>query len=246
MIMRVTNPTLVDWRHRALGSVVALSFAGCVLLAYATEINEQTLRYAVVYAGINAGEVEIAIRQQPEGYVVASTSKLSMLAAMFLKTHASDTRFTRQQNEVRLTSGSERLRGKEKYTRSFNFDRARNRIEFSNGKSVEIKSDDRFEAAAFPLLLMLRPLDRIADTHVREVSTKRVRDYVYQKPLAEDVETPLGTLPAWKITRHRETRPSERVSVWLSRDDNPVPLKIAIIKKGKTTTLTLIEKRAGT
>ena len=204
-------------------------------------IEDQTLRYTAAYGRVNAGEVEINIRNENHGYVVTSTGKPSMLAAMFFKTHSSTTRFIRHRGEVALDSGTERLAGEGGYRRGFRFNRAHGRVEFSNGKHGAIQPGDRFEAAAFPLLLMLRPVESIAGARVREVSARRMRDYTYEPPVEEIVKVPAGAFPCWKINRHRTGRPTERVTVWLHKAENPIPLKIVVTKKGRTSTLELLE-----
>ena len=220
-----------------------LLWAVVVVSARAAAIEDQTLRYAAFYGNISAGEVEINIRNENAGYVVTSTGKPSMLAAMFVKAHHSATRFVRHQGEVALDSGSEQLDGNDGdgYARWFRFDRAQGRIEFSDGDHHAIQPGERFEAAAFPLLLMLRPVEQVAGLRVREVSARRTRDYTYEKPVEEIVTVPAGEFASWKIARHRSDRPDDRVTVWLSQTGDPVPLKIAVTKKGKTSTLLLTE-----
>ncbi|MGI9310062.1 MAG: DUF3108 domain-containing protein [bacterium] len=178
---------------------------------------------------------------------------------------------------VVLAHGVERLVGEESYARRFRLDRARGRVEFSDNDNASdndnvsdndndgdgdnndnadnatrhgaIAADDRFEAAAFPLLLMLRPLDGLADTRVREVSARRIRDYVYEAPTPERIEVPAGRFASWRIRRHRADRPTDRVTVWLRKadgDDDAVPLKIQIDKRGKRSVLALAEQQVAT
>ena len=220
-----------------------VAVAVMVVSARAAAIEDQTLRYAAFYGNLSAGEVEINIRNENAGYVVTSTGKPSMLAAMFVKAHHSATRFVRHHGEVALDSGSEQLDGNDGdgYARWFRFDRARGRIEFSDGDHHAIQPGERFEAAAFPLLLMLRPVEQVAGLRVREVSARRARDYTYEKPVEEIVTVPAGEFASWKVARHRSDRPDDRVTVWLSQTGDPVPLKIAVTKKGKTSTLLLTE-----
>ena len=229
-------------------AVLAALLAGAGLHATSTTpaaplsvIPDQTLRYAVSYKNRNAGKVAIVIRNEDHGYTVTSTAKPSLLASFFIKAHTSNTRFVRHRGEVVLHSGTETLARDDQYRRGFRFNRSQSRIEFSNGKHDPIRPGDRFEAAAFPLLLMLRPLDGIADTEVREVSFKRTRNYRYAAPVAETVSVPAGEFPSWQISRHRSDRPADSVRVWLRRSGDPVPLKIAVHKRGATTILVLID-----
>ena len=204
-------------------------------------IENQTLRYAVSYDGRNAGEVEIVIRAENGGYLVTSTAKPSLLASLFVKAHTSTTRFVRHRGKVALDSGTESLAGDDTQgtVRGFHFDRARSRIEFSNGKHAAIQPGDQFEAAAFPLLLMLRPVERIVGARVRVVSFKRIRDYIYEAPVETVVTVPAGAFSSWKINRHRIGRPADTVTVWLNKTGAPVPVKITVKKKGRTSILRL-------
>ena len=235
-VMLKTSP------RRATPRAVAVALLMWFATAHgAGAIENQTLRYAVSYDGRNAGEVEIVIRAENGGYLVTSTAKPSLLASLFVKAHTSVTRFVRHRGEVALDSGSENLGGDDTRgtVRGFNFDRARGRIEFSSGKHAAIQPGDQFEAAAFPLLLMLRPVERIADARVRVVSFKRIRDYIYEAPVEAVVTVPAGAFSSWKINRHRIDRPTDTVTVWLNKTGAPLPVKIAVTKKGRTSILRL-------
>lgn len=241
-----------DNSHRRLGGSLAVVSLALLLWAApcaAAEIK-QTLRYAASYGNTSVGEIEIDIRAEHDGggYVVTSRGKPSGLAAIFPKP-ISVTRFVRHHGEVVLDRGSEGIVGGDEEERSFQLDRAGGRIAFSDGEYKAIQPGDRFVASAFPLLLMLRQIEGIAATRVREVSARRVRDYIYERPVAETVQVPAGAFPSWKITRRRDGRPSDSVTVWLHRNEHEaaeaaadrLPLKIAITKRGKTKTLELID-----
>ncbi len=208
-------------------------------------IEDQTLRYAVSYGtkNINVGVIHIVIANEGDRYVITGVTKPNRLAALFVKAQINDTRFVRRAGNVVLESGVEtRIESDgaaEGGQRSFSFDYAGNQIKFSDGSAYLIQPGDQFEAAAFPLLLMLRPLNDIDGMRVREVSTKRAREYEYEKPLEEMVTIPAGTFSSWKINRRRPDKPMDNVTVWLHKAENPLPLKIMIRKRGKTSTLIL-------
>ena len=242
MLTALLTVILKTTPRRATQRAVAVALLMWFATAHgAGAIENQTLRYAVSYDGSNAGEIEIVIRAENDGYLVTSTAKPSLLASLFVKAHTSVTRFVRHRGEVALDSGSENLGGDDTQgtVRGFHFDRARSRIEFSNGKHAAIQPGDQFEAAAFPLLLMLRPVERIADARVRVVSFKRIRDYIYEAPVEAVVTTSAGAFPSWKINRHRIGRPADTVTVWLNKTGAPVPVKITVKKKGRTSILRL-------
>ena len=207
----------------------------------AAAIEDQVLRYKALYGNINAGRLEVSIHREEAGYRVVSTGKPSALARLFrFNKYTTTTRFVRHRGEVALDSGTTvgRARGDE-FTRSCRFNRTHDRIEFRAGEPSAIAPGERFEAAAFPLLLMLRPVETLEGARVREVSAWRAREYIYQQPVEEIVETPAGGFSSWKITRRRASRPADSVTVWLKQGDNPIPLKIAATRKGRTGTLLL-------
>lgn len=226
-------------------SLLLYGFMTAITLAAELRIEEQTLHYAVSYENLNVGELEVNIRHKNDGYVVTCNGKPNHLFKLLFNPPSSRTRFIRHRHTIVLASGSEQVDGRSDEVRSFSINRTHHRVEFSNGKHIAIQPDEQLEAAAFPLLLMLRSHDNITATPVREVSTKRIRDYMHEKPVAETVHIAAGTFSAWKISRYRIDRPQERVSVWLKQADNPIPLKIVLAKKGKLSILTLRENSIG-
>ena len=217
-------------------------------------IADQTLRYAAAYGGKNVGEIVIEIRTAHDGYVVTSTAEPNRLMALFVGSHIITTHFTRERDQVVLAHGHERevKRNGKVSARDFRVNRVQGRIEFSERERHAIAPDDHLESTAFPLLLMLRQIDEIEDTLVHEVSTKRVREYRYEAPLAEMVTLPSGTFASWRIRRHRTDRADHTVTVWLrkltdlqNRDDY-IPLKIIVSKPGKSHSLTLVSQSLAT
>lgn len=228
---------------RALKIFFALAlFAHAACAGAAQSIAPQSLHYAASYRGIHAGRVVIRIEHDARGYFIVSSVKPSLFASMFAKAHVTETRFVNDGARIVLDSGNEKLTGENHYAHSFRIDRELLRVEFAHGEHAEIFSHDQFEAAAFPLLLMLRPHDSIAGARVREVSARRLRDYIYDAPQAETTRVPAGEFAAWKITRRRAGSPSNRVTIWLHRSDNPVPLKIVVDKRGKRSLLQLTRR----
>lgn len=224
----------------------ALALALFTVTVTAAAFENQTLRYAAFYGDIDAGAVEVRIRAEADGYRVEVDARPSALAKLFgANAHASVTQFIRNDSgEIILDSGREEHGDGERWYR---FDHAANRIEFSDGGRRAIEPGDAFEAASFPLLLMLRARDAgaesIANTRVTEVSARRAREYMYDAPAATRIDTPAGEANTWKILRHRVDRPADTVTVWLRQRDN-MPLKIAVTKRGRTSSLLLTAAEA--
>jgi len=203
------------------------------------QVPDQTLVYKVSYGNKNADEITIILRNDDEGYVLTSTTKPSKLAGLFLKAHTSDTKFIWRDGKLAPLSATEKLQGKESYDRGFQFDYDNKQVEFVEGKVESFEDGDQFESVTFPLLLMHRPIETVGGMQVKEVSPKRFRGYTYAKPAEEIVNVPAGEFRAWKIIRFRTDKPEDTVTVWLDKSDNPVPVKIVVYKKGKTSSLDL-------
>ena len=172
--------------------------------------------------------------------MVTSEAKPSALATLFFKAYRSEFRFVRgDDGVVVLHSGGEKARGKNEFERSFRVDYDAGEIHFRDGKVDAISNGESLEAAAFPLVLMLRPIDEIAGLRVREVSAKRSRGYVYDAPVAEQITLADGEFMSWKIRRYRADKPDDSVTVWLRQSDH-IPLQITARKRGKTSTLRLL------
>jgi len=230
---------------------VRLAFRSCFLFCALLSINtnalaevsiaDQDLIYNVSYANKNVGKLEISIRNENNGYRLTSITKPTKLAGLVLKEHTSETIFVWRDNELALQSAVEKLEGKKSYDRGFTFDFENNVIQLNEGKTSEFKEGDQFESVTFPLLLMHRDVNSVEDMSVSEVSPKRLRSYTYDKPIQETIEVPAGEFESMKITRFRSDRPEDTVIVWLNQSDNPIPLKIAISKGGKASTMVLSE-----
>jgi len=226
-------------------AAAASAFAGTVAAA---EIENQTLRYAASYRDFDAGAVEIRIRADAGGYRVEVAAKPSALAKLLgADALTTVTQFARDANgAVMLDSGGSHSAGDDgddNNARWFRIDRDAGRIEFSDGEPYAIADGAHVEAAAFPLLLMLRMQhgESIGGMRVLEVSARRARAYRYESPRETSVDTPAGEFTAWQITRRRIDRPADSVTVYLRKQNQgaPIPLKIAVTKRGRTSTLLL-------
>ena len=228
-------------------AAAASAFAGTVAAA---EIENQTLRYAASYRDFDAGAVEIRIRADGGGYRVEVAAKPNALAKLLgADALTTVTQFARDANgAIMLDSGGSHSAGDDgdgddNNARWFRINRDAGRIEFSDGEPYAIADGAHVEAAAFPLLLMLRMQhgESIGGMRVLEVSARRARAYRYESPRETSIDTPAGEFTAWQITRRRIDRPDDSVTVYLRKQNRgaPIPLKIAVTKRGRTSTLLL-------
>lgn len=202
-------------------------------------VASQNLVYAASYKNLDIGSLEISIRARDDGYLVESRYKPSQLGSLFIKKYTNKVQFVRRDGSLAMAWGNEDIRGSVEAMRMFGFDYDKRVVRFNNGVQHPFLPDAQFESAAFPLILLHRTLPSIAGTEVSVVDTKRVRQYRYGEPSETQLVTPTGSITCWKITRTRIGNPDQWVSVWLSKTENPLPLRIDIRNKGRTYSLRL-------
>lgn len=204
-------------------------------------VAEQTRFYAVEYEGNDAGELEVIIKRDGEGYLIRSISHLSVLAQLFLESHTVESRFEIINDGVRLVSGREVLTESGQVKREFNIDYDSNIVTFSAGEPLKFSNGARIEADSFPLTLMTSNTATLAGETYLAVSPKRARQYIYQPPVEETVSVPAGEFVTTRIVGIRNDDPNRSVSFWLDNDNQKLPVKIINSKNGKETVITLIK-----
>lgn len=209
--------------------------------ASALSVAEQIRFYAVEYEGQNAGELEVVIKRDGEGYLITSISHLSMLAQLFLESHTVESRFEIVNDQVRLVSGREVLTGSGQVKREFNIDYDSNIVTFSAGEPLKFSNGARIDADSFPLALMTSNPATLAGETYLAVSPKRARQYIYQPPVEETVSVPAGEFATTRVVGIRNDDPDRSVSFWLDNENQKLPVKIINSKNGKETIITLIK-----
>ena len=208
---------------------------------FAAQLAEQTLRYSVLYRGSDAGELEIVIKRNDEGYRVTSISHLSPLAQMLLKGHTIESDFDLVDGCPRLIGGREFLKESGELKREFNIDYTTNTVHFSHGDPIQFGPDLLLDADAFPLGLVLSCIDTIANQQLLTISPKRARLLTYQAPVDERLQTANGDIEAIRIVATREDNPENLKTIWLRKTGERNPVKIVSGKPDKLTIIELIE-----
>lgn len=212
----------------------------CSLVGTAhAEIDSRTLRYGVDFQGQNAGELEVVIARDKDGYLVTAISHLSLLATMFLESTTIVTRFNKDGNTFQLASGEEQVSDSGEVRRKFDVDVKAQKIHFLEGDPLPFDPTVRMDADAFPMLLVLDPTDPKPGSQLLSVSPKRGRLYTHLDTVTELVEVPAGQFDTRRVTAERIDDPSRAIVYWL-RDSDRIPVRIETGKDGKKTTLVLL------
>lgn len=223
-------------------AIVALGLSSQTLAA---KIADQTLIYKIEFQGKHVGELEVVINSTDRGYQVRSISRFRSLAAVLLKNTTIESSYALSQEQLRrqlkLTGGKEILNHSGEVKRSFTIDYAAREIAFSDGQLFAFSKATPIDADAFPLRLMWSGVAPIAGKKILAVSPKRAREYQYQPPKMATVTVAAGKFDSVKLRRIRLDNPAKSVTIWLTKQDNPMPLKIVTGEADKQTTLTLLQ-----
>ena len=220
----------------------ALQFDSTTLNAMGSEIKSQTLRYSVMYSKRDAGELEVIIENNNGQIKTTTISHLSTIAQIFLSPQTSETWFSLKDGVAFVDRGNLLNSKSQSITNGFEIDLERKKIVFQKGDPIAVESGDVFESTSFPIALMTSEIESVEGTTVREISPKRVRYYVYQKPEETSFELNGKTYEAWKVTRNKRGDPGRTVSFWLDRKTK-IPLQIISSKKNKHTVMTLLNPK---
>jgi len=119
------------------------------------------------------------------------------------------------------------------------FDWQQRQIQFSDGRHLNIPEHEVQDLGSFLVALMVRPVEQLAGQRINVVSAKGLREYRYEDPIEEVIDTALGKLRTWRIEKRRLDRPERSVTVWLAIDLGHAPVKVVSRKNDKTTTLAI-------
>jgi len=212
-------------------------------VSHAVELDDQTLRYSVSYITQDAGELEIIISREGNQFKTTAISHLSPLAMMFLNGLTAETWFTIDGDLLRLERGHLLAHESTEVATSFEIDRDSGSVKFVPEKDADpVKESDVFESTTFPLVLVTSDIQAIEGQHIREISPKRVRTYVYLAPEQETLEMDGVNYDTWKVTRHKLGDPTRTVTIWLDRNTQQIPVRIITTKDKKDTEIKLISR----
>lgn len=213
-------------------------FAGAV---QAGEITPQTLRYQVDFRGNDAGQLEIIISRDQQGYLVRSISHLSTLASLFLESHTIESRYQLADGRLRLVSGQEILNTTGEVTRSFEIDYAGTTITFSTGESIRFNADSIIDADGFPLILVAEGFDVVGQREFISINPKRARSYTTRVGEVEQLEVAGNSIETTRIDQLRADDPERLFRLWMRHQIPQVPVRIVTGREGKLTTIELVE-----
>lgn len=226
----------IRWLLISLYSLVFIVH-GSPTLAY--DIPDQTLVYEVTYTSHGAGDLEIRIKREGDKVKTTAISHLSATAKMFLSGLTVETIFGIQGENLVVEAGNVLSHDNSSVESSFRIDYANGNIDYHPKEDIPIENGDVFESTSFPLVLLNSKMENVGGTHIREISAKKARYYVYHQPEKESINVNGVDYDTWRVTRHKRGEESRTVTFWLDRNNYKIPVLIESKKKNAVTTLVL-------
>lgn len=228
---------------------LSVGYGTATAMATAAALENQTLRYAVVHAGVAAGAIKVVIEYKINHEInhekamvkTTSTSHPNLLASMFARKQTTETWFTWQNNRAMLQSGQLfATKTPNNIEHRFMINHHKHHIEFNDNKTTPIEATALLESTAFPLALMTGDMNALSGRTVQVISPEHARHYQYHTPQQETLMLNEVTYNTWQVTRHKKDDPTRSVRVYLDRDNHNIPVKIISTKRDKDTVMTLV------
>jgi len=109
------------------------------------------------------------------------------------------------------------------------FDWQKKTITFEGGESLDMPKGYVLDICSMPFAFALQ--------QGKKLKKKRVRGYTQASSEEAIIDTPLGKKKTIKIVLQRELRPDRILTLWLSIEDQYIPVQIEEKRKSRTTTM---------
>jgi len=205
------------------------------------------LRYSLHYGMLTVGHVTKTLTQDARGiYQARSRSVPEGMARWFTEVEwFEEGEFEIRQGQIRPLRFLEYRVGADKSHRheAF-FDWAAGKVRYYNKRiAVDLPAGTQDSGSLFYSFMLSPPAPGSTST-VHLSSGKKLRSYKYAETGQETLNTPFGRLKTRVIERVDQSQVEEGLKVWLALDYQNLPVRVATIKRGETTTLDL-EKVSG-
>lgn len=209
----------------------------------AVTLKSQTLRYSLKYGRYTAGELEIVIERGQQQIKTTAISHLSPIARMFIPDLTVENWFDIEAEKIYLQSGHILTRDNKTVKRSFVIDREQGLVKLQpSERIIAINVEQTFDSPAFPITLITSDIETIQGQTVWEISTKRIREYVYLAPEQQTLVLNGRRFETWKVTRQKLDDAKRTVTLWLDKNNQQIPVKIIATRKNKDAVMTLLPK----
>jgi hypothetical protein len=229
------------YRQIIAGCALFSILSTCAASAFAETIPDRlVLHYDLFRDGTPVAEVQRTIQREGSYYRATSIAEPTGVARLLVSDLLhEESLFAVEGHNVRPLQYFESRDTDSANQTNIRFDWQQRKIQFSDGRSLDIPEHEVQDISSFQVALMVRPIKELAGQRINVVNIKGIREYRYETPVEEVIETALGKLRTWRIEQRRLNRPERSVTVWLAIDLGHAPVKVVSSKNDKTTTLAI-------
>lgn len=206
-----------------------------ISITYKLQIQSSSLGDATL------GKLSNTLTKTSDGYQVKSETKAQGFAALLVGNEQQSCDFIMQDGYAipqRYVGGSLK---KQKY--EVGFDWQASKLNFENGESLTMPKGYIVDLCSMPFALALQKGQGLESQIMYVVDGKknRIRGYKLINLTEELIDTSIGKQHTLKIELQRELKSSKTLTLWLSKNNHYVPVKIEEKRKSRTVTMSVNE-----
>ena len=229
----------------SLRITILLAVSCCILssTSMAAQLSPITIAYTLdlesdKLGNARLGKMETSLSKVDNGYSVTATTKAQGLAAILL---GSSLQLSCQFDVEKGRAVTNKLQvGRANQTPYVaDYDWAARKINFVDGESLDMPQGYILDDCSLPFVAALLKDTELSGEilYVLDAKKRRLRGYKHRSTQDEVISTPLGELNTLRITLEREFKPERTFTLWLSPDNDYLPLKMEERRKSRTTIL---------
>jgi len=213
--------------------------------SHAQELNSLSVTYKLSIVGkINAtlGKILTTLELTDQGYSVKSVTKTQGMASIILGSNLQQSCDFVIENDwakpINYRGGRVK---KQEYDVSFDWENRK--LSFEEGELLDMPDGYVVDNCMMPFAIAIQQgnnLDK-RTMYVVDGNKKRIRGYKLRSSSQVSIETKLGLKDTIKLVLERELRPDRTLTLWLSPQDQFMPVKIEEKRKSRTTTMAVTE-----
>ncbi|MFT5571820.1 MAG: hypothetical protein ACI9FR_000741 [Cryomorphaceae bacterium] len=190
------------------------------------------------FGNATLGRIDSTLTKTDSGYAVMSVTKAQGMAAIIIGSNEQQAcEFEINDGRaVPKSYGGGRI-GKSDY--DVDFDWAERKISFASGESIDMPKGYVVDNCIMPFAAAILKGEGLGEEsmYVVDGKKKRIRGYTLSSSSEETLETVLGPKKTIKMVLAREFKPERTFTLWLSKDNQYIPIKMEEQRKSRTTTM---------
>ena len=229
------------YRQILAGCALLSILSTCAVSAFADTIPDRLVLHYDLFRGATAvAEVQRTIQREGSYYRATSIAEPTGVARLLVSDLLhEESLFAVEGDNVRPLQYFEARDTDSANQTNVMFDWQQRKIQFSDGRNLDIPEHEVQDIGSFQVALMVRPIKQLAGQRINLVNIRGIREYRYETPVEEVIDTALGKLRTWRIEKRRLDQPERSVTVWLAMDFGHAPVKVVSRKNDKITTLAI-------